>query len=36
MWAGNCVTDGSPEITGGNYYEVSVLDGVALIVEVEA
>lgn len=35
-WAGNCVEDGLPVITGGNYYEVSVMDGIALIAEVEA
>ena len=35
-WAGNCVEDGAPVITGGNYYEVSVMDGIALIAEVEA
>ncbi len=34
-WAGNCVEDGAPVITGGNYYEVSVMDGIALIAEVE-
>ena len=35
-WVGNCVENGAPVITGGNYYEVSVMDGIALIAEVEA
>lgn len=35
-WAGNCVENGTPVITGGNYYLVSVEDGIALIAEVEA
>ena len=36
MWAGNCVDSGVPVITGGNSYEVSILDGNGLIVEWEA
>ena len=35
-WAGNCVENGAPVIASSNYYEVSVEDGVAFIVEVEA
>ena len=35
-WAGNCVEDGAPVITGGNSYEVSILDGRGIIVEWEA
>lgn len=34
-WAGNCVENGAPVITGGNYYLVSVEDGIAVIAEVE-
>lgn len=33
-WAGNCIEEGAPTITEGNYYEVSVLDGVAFIIEI--
>ena len=34
-WAGNCLdSNGVPEITAGKYYEVSVMDGVGIIVEV--
>jgi hypothetical protein len=35
MWAGNCVDNGAPVITGGNSYEVSILDGKGIIVEWE-
>ena len=35
-WAGNCVENGAPVITGGNSYEVSILDGKGIIVEWEA
>lgn len=35
-WAGNCVENGAPVIASSNYYEVSVEDGIAFIVEVEA
>ena len=36
-WAGNCLdANGAPEITGGNSYEVSILDSKGIIVEWEA
>ena len=36
-WAGNCLdSNGVPEITGGNSYEVSILDNKGIIVEWEA
>ena len=33
-WAGNCLSSGLPVITASKYYEVSIMDGIALIVEV--
>lgn len=35
-WAGGCVESGAPVITGGNSYEVSIMDGKGIIVEWEA
>ena len=35
-WAGGCVESGAPVITGGNSYEVSIMDGKGLIAEWEA
>ena len=36
-WAGNCLdSNGVPEITGGNSYEVSILDSKGIMVEWEA
>jgi hypothetical protein len=32
-WIGSCVSNGAPEITGGNYYEVSILDNLGVIAE---
>jgi hypothetical protein len=33
-WAGNCLSNGAPVITASKHYEVSIMDGIALIVEV--
>lgn len=35
-WVGSCVDNGAPEITGGNYYEVSILGGIGVILELES
>lgn len=34
-WAGSCVESGAPVITAGNMYEVSVLDEIAVILEID-
>lgn len=34
-WVGSCVESGAPVITAGNMYEVSVLDGIAVILEID-
>lgn len=34
-WAGNCIVNGAPLIIESKYYEVSVLNGIAIIIETE-
>jgi len=34
-WAGNCIVNSAPEISASKFYEVSILNGMAAIMEVE-